>query len=56
MRKLRASLRETLLIESQRETLKLLKLKTGENVREEDENDLENETRSFYSPTKISMG
>ena len=32
--------------------LKLLKPKTGENVREEDEDDLENETRSFNTPTK----
>ena len=48
---LRASLKEEitseikiLLIESQREMLKLLKPKIGENSREEDENDLENET------------
>ena len=58
LEKLRAPLRgevnseiKTLLIESQKEMLKLLKLKTGENVRE-DENDLENETKSFSTPTK----
>ena len=43
---------KSLLIESQKEMLKLLKPKTGENVIEEVEDDLENETRSFYSPTK----
>ena len=48
---LRASEIKTLLIESQKEMLTLLKPKTGENVRE-DENDLENEIRSFYTPTK----
>ena len=57
---LRASLRKettseikTLLIESQREMLKLLKPKTGEDVRDEDENSLGNETRSFSTPTKL---
>ena len=56
---LRDSLREeitseikTFLLESQKEMMKLLKPKTGENVREEDESDPENETRSFYTPTK----
>ena len=56
---LRAALREeitseikTLLIESQKEMLKLLKPKTVEDVREKDENDLENEARSFFIPTK----
>ena len=39
------------LLESQREMLKLLKPKTGENAKE-DENNLEKETRSFYTPTK----
>ena len=57
---MRASLREEItfeieafLIESQKETLKLLKPKTGDNVRKEDENDLENETRSYHTPTKL---
>ena len=52
---LRASLKEeitseikNLLKESQREMLKLLKPETRENVEEE----TENETRSFYTPTK----
>ena len=56
---LRASVNEeitseikNLLIESQREMLKLLKPKTRENSREEDKNDIENETRVFYIPTK----
>ena len=31
--------------------LKLLKPKTGENVRENAEEEPENETRSFYAPT-----
>ena len=35
---------KNLLIESQWEMLKLLKPKAGKNTREEDENDLENET------------
>ena len=30
----------------------MLKPKTGESAREDDENHLENETRSFYTPTK----
>ena len=54
-----ASLREeitsevkALLMQSQKEMVKLLNSKTGESVREEDENDLENQTRSFYTPTK----
>ena len=56
---LRASLREkisseikTLLIEIQKEMMKLLRPKTRESTRGEDEIDLENETRSFYTPTK----
>ena len=60
LKRLRASLKEeiayelkNLLIATQREMLKFLRLKTGTNVREEDENELENETRSFYTPTKL---
>ena len=56
---LRASLKEeiaseikSLLVESQREMLKLLKPKTGENVKENIEEETENETRNFYTPTK----
>ena len=56
---LRASLKEentseikSLLVESQREMLKLLKPKTGENVRENIEEETENETRNFCTPTK----
>ena len=41
-----------LLAESQREQLKLLKLKTNESAGEQDENILENDTREFYSPTR----
>ena len=41
-----------LLEESQKEILKLLRPKTNENTREEAEDELENETRSFYIPTK----
>ena len=41
-----------LLLESQRELLKLLKPKTREIVREEDENTLEDESKCFYSPTR----
>ena len=55
---LRSSLKEeipseikSLLVESQREMLKLLKPKAGENVRENIE-ETENETRNFYTPTK----
>ena len=57
---LRASLKEeitseikNLLIESQKEMLKLLKPETRENVRESVEEEMENETRSFYTPTKL---
>ena len=55
---LRASLEEeitseikNLLVEFQREMLRLLKLETRENVRENVEEETENETRSFYTPT-----
>ena len=41
-----------LLVESQREMMKLLKPKTGENVREKIEEETENETRNFCTPTK----
>ena len=56
---LRASLKEeitseikNLLVESQKEMLRLLKPETRENVRENVEEERENETRSFYTPTK----
>ena len=56
---LRASLKEeitseikNLLVESQREMLRLPKPETRENVRENVEEETENETRSFYTPTK----
>ena len=42
----------SLLADSQKEILKLLKAKTNTNVREEPDEDTENETRSFYTPTK----
>ena len=45
---------KNVLVDFQKEMLKLLKPKTGENAKEEDENELENETRSFYTPTKVS--
>ena len=44
---------KSLLVKSQREMLKLLKDKTGENVRGNVEEETENETKSFYSPTKF---
>ena len=57
---LRASLKEeipseikNLLVESQKERLKLLKPETGENVRENLGEEPENETRSFNTPTKF---
>ena len=57
---LRVSLKEeitseikNLLIESQKEMLKLLKPTTRENVRESVAEEIENETRSFYTPTKL---
>ena len=56
---LRASLKEeitseikNLLIESQKEMLELLKPKTRENVRDNFDEETENETRNFYTPTK----
>ena len=56
---LRASLKEeitleikTLLIESQKEMLKLLKPETKGIIRENTEEEVEEETRSFYTPTK----
>ena len=56
---LRSSLKEeitseikNLLVESQKEMLKLLKPETRENVRNNVDEDVENETRSFYTPTK----
>ena len=56
---LRASLKEeitseikNLLIESHKEMLKLLKPETRENVRDNFDEEAENETRSFYTPTK----
>ena len=56
---LRASLKDeitseikTLLAESQREMLKLLKPETRGNVRENIEGEIEEETRNFYTPTK----
>ena len=57
---LRASLKEeisseikNLLLESQREMLKLLRSETGGNVRNSTVDETENETRSFHTPTKI---
>ena len=56
---LRASLKEeitseikNLLVESQKEMLKLLKPETRENIKGNTEEETENETRSFYTPTK----
>ena len=56
---LRASLKEEitseikdLLIESQKEMLELLKPKTRENIRNNFDEETENETRNFYTPTK----
>ena len=56
---LRASLKEeitseirSLLIESQKEMVKLLKPKTGENMRENTDDETKNETRSFHTLTK----
>ena len=56
---IRSSLKEeitpeikTLLLESQKEMLKLLKPETRENIRDHVSQELENETRSFYTPTK----
>ena len=56
---LRASLKEeitseikNLLVESQKEMLKLLQPETRENVRENTEEEMENETKNFSTPTK----
>ena len=56
---LRASLKEeinseikNLLIQSQKEMLELLKPKTRENIRDNFDEETENESRSFYTPTK----
>ena len=56
---LRASLKDeitseirSLLAESQREMLKLLKPETRGNVRENTDGEVEEETRNFYTPTK----
>ena len=56
---MRSSLKEeitseikTLLLESQKEILKLLRPETRDNVRDHVSEELENETRSFYTPTK----
>ena len=56
----RASLKEeitseikNLLLESQKEMMKLLRPGTGENVRDSTVEETENETRNFYTPTKI---
>ena len=56
---LRASLNEvitseikSLLAESQKELLKLLKSKPNESIREQEDNTLENEPREFYTPTR----
>ena len=43
---------KNLLIESQKEMLKLLKPETRENTRDNVDEEAENETRSFYTPTK----
>ena len=56
---LRASLKEeitseikNLLVESQKEMLKLLKPETRGNIRENTEEEVEEETRNLYTPTK----
>ena len=56
---IRSSLKEeitseikTLLLESQKEMLKLLRPETRENMRDHVSEELESETRSFYTPTK----
>ena len=43
---------KNLLIEPQKEMLKLLKPETRENARDNIDEEMENETRSFYSPTR----
>ena len=56
---MRSSLKEEItsevrahLLESQKEMLKILRPETRENVRDRSSEELENETRSFYTPTK----
>ena len=56
---LRSSLKEaitseikTLLLESQKEMLKLLRPETRENIRDHASGEPENESRNFYTPTK----
>ena len=44
---------KNLLLESQKEMLKLLRPGLGENVRDSTVEESENETRNFYTPTKI---
>ena len=44
---------KTLLLESQKEMLRLLRPETKETARDHVSEELENETRSFYTPTKI---
>ena len=43
---------KNLLIESQKEMMKLLKPETKESIRENTKEEVENETRSFYTPTR----
>ena len=43
---------KTLLLESQKEMLKLLRPETRENTKDHASGEPENETRSFYTPTK----
>ena len=57
--KLKASLKDEimseikgLLLELQRELLKLSEPKIGEYLKEEDDNTFEDEPRSFYTPTR----
>ena len=46
---------KNLLVESQKDLLKLLKPETRENVRENTAEETEKETRGFYNPTKSVM-
>ena len=46
---------KTLLLELQRELLKILKPETNKNVREQEKNTTENELREFYTPTRPVM-
>ena len=56
LREEKTSIIKTLLVESQKEMLKLLNPRTGENVREEDENDAEGEgTRIRISERKLKI-